>query len=306
MLNVVALLSWYDEPTEWMAAVIASLHRCGVSHIVAVDGAYALFPEARARSSHEQHAAVLEVTAALGMGCTIHTPAMKWYGNEVEKRTVMFRLAEAVTTEDDWLFVFDADEVVTSPVDLPTRLAGVQQDAANVVLWEDVPLDGKAAEVAQRFDWQRTSQQPVRMLFRALRGLHCETNHHTYVAGDGRVLWSNDGRQVEALDLSELRVQHRSGERSLSRQRAKRDYYSKRDRLGIERGLCQVCGEQQAAVHKPTDWQLDEHGRLTSGFMEVCETCAPQVDQVNAAEVQRLGYPVAVLDAGPLVAGISA
>jgi hypothetical protein len=111
-MKLVGLLSFYDEPVPTLLACIASLAEHGVDELVAVDGAYGLYPGGRARSHPDQHAAIVLACRELGMSCTLHAPRTVWRGNEVEKRTFMFSLAWATARDGDWFWVMDADQVV--------------------------------------------------------------------------------------------------------------------------------------------------------------------------------------------------
>jgi hypothetical protein len=45
-VNLIGILCWFDERPAALAGVVAGLAKAGVSHVVAVDGAYSLFPNA--------------------------------------------------------------------------------------------------------------------------------------------------------------------------------------------------------------------------------------------------------------------
>jgi hypothetical protein len=135
-------LSWFDERTDWLAELVASLAAVGVDHLVAVDGAYGLYPGARGSSGSEQASVVLGAAHGAGIGVTVHVPAFPWPGNEVEKRTVLFALGHLVAQPyDDWLVVADADEVWESG-DLRADLADCAADVAEVMLVERNPEHG--------------------------------------------------------------------------------------------------------------------------------------------------------------------
>jgi hypothetical protein len=110
--RVTALLSFYDEPVEMLAAHVASLAGV-VDHIVAVDGAYMLYPDGKPASDPLQMRVIQEVARGLRIGITTHTPSSVWVGNEVAKRNHLLRLAEPVTREGGWYLVLDADCIVT-------------------------------------------------------------------------------------------------------------------------------------------------------------------------------------------------
>src|SRR6266498_1360247 len=58
LLKIIAILSWFDESPSWLSACVASLARAGCSHLVAVDGAYRLYPDGRPHSGIAQQDAI--------------------------------------------------------------------------------------------------------------------------------------------------------------------------------------------------------------------------------------------------------
>lgn len=240
-MKIVGCLSWYDESPSWLAASVASTCRFA-DHLVAVDGAYALFPGAEPRSGTEQYDAIRETAHALGRGLTIHTPDDVWWGNEVQKRNAMLRLAlQVADSSDDWLFIFDADVVVGSfPADLRELLCEAETfNVAGVSLVERYDLQ-EWPEVIREFDVPSRSVVPLhRMFYRALPDLRVVGTHWQYVAGKGderRILWGPAELGPEdALDLSMFRAEHRSNLRDMGRKKRSLGYYAQRDALGIER-----------------------------------------------------------------------
>lgn len=220
-VKIVACLAWYDERVDWLAELVASLAASAVGHVVAVDGAYALYPQARAASNHEQADTIAATARALGVGCTVHVPSAPWWGNEVAKRNALFALAHAVAEPGDWLWVIDADEVIRDASQVEQTLEASEHDAGEVLLVERQP-DGQAG------------YSPCRKLFRAQEGgIRVLANHHTYVTVDGRVL-RGDGDQVTCEQLHGVRVEHRPSGRHAPRREAKHVYYDVRTSLGVE------------------------------------------------------------------------
>lgn len=209
---IVGLLSWYEEPCTWLAETVASAAKV-CDHLLAVDGPYAEFPFAQSKpaSGADQAETILRTAAGAGMGCTLHAAGRPWAGNEVEKRSFMFDLAQTFTTEDDWLLVIDADEVVShAPDNLRDLLIG---DVAEVQLWERGDQDDAFG---------------ARRLFRALRGIRYQDCH--YVVTAGPKILSGDPR-VHALepttDLFGFRIEHRAKQRTAVRTGLKNQYYAK-------------------------------------------------------------------------------
>jgi PAS domain-containing protein len=234
-MKVVALISWYDERPSWLAATVASL-KDFADHIIAVDGAYLLYPGGRPASSSDQAETIQDAAATLGIGCTIHTPSTVWLENETEKRSFMFALAETMTTEEDWYFPIDADEVCTY-ISPGTRelLEATDLDAADINLWNRsaIPDRDDAHEKARQFVWEDEEQHPHRQIFRAIRGLKVEGTHYHYVTPDGRQLWGSS--PVDGLDLTQnVSIEHRNTQRTMKRDQNRILYYERRDRLGIE------------------------------------------------------------------------
>lgn len=216
-MKIVAILCWYDERASWLAGVVASLAKADVSHIVAVDGAYALYPGGKPYSGSEQQDSIRETAHALQMGCTIVTPQEVWFGNEVEKRNHAFAIAETLTSDEDWYFLVDADHFVTSALGLRGQLEQTDCDVGEVRFWERYG----AIE----------SGGPLRCVFRALRGLRFDSNHYTYRIPDGRDLHAPTEPTV---DLNMVEVEHRTMHRDRYRKETQQRYYSRRDELGVE------------------------------------------------------------------------
>lgn len=228
-MNVIACLAWYDERADWLAECITSLGPL-CRQIVALDGAYSTWPEGQAHSDSAQANAIRRAARASGMGCTIHEPTQPWPGDEVEKRSTLMAVAEAVAQPGDWLFVVDADELLTiAPDDLRARLSASQYDAGDCTLWmRPAPGNNDGAP----YEWHPPGAG-LRRLFRAGLGLRVVGQHTNYRSADGR---SISGYNEEAgEDFSDLRIEHRDEPRAPARIAAKHRYYTERDTLGLER-----------------------------------------------------------------------
>lgn len=218
-MRVIGLLSWYEEPASWLAGCVASAAML-CDHLVAVDGPYAAFPGATntPASGGEQPEIIAHTAAGAGMGCTIHVPRRPWLGGEVEKRDFMFRLGMTFAEPgEDWFLRIDADEVLTEvPPDTRGRLATTDRDVAEVTLWE-------RGEVEKR--------DTLRVLFRALPGIGVQQAHYLVTApGEDRtrILCGDPERHraESAVDLWDVRLEHRSNQRSQVRQALKGQYYA--------------------------------------------------------------------------------
>lgn len=292
-MKLIGLLSWYDEHASWLTAAIASHYRAGLTHLIAVDGAYELFPGGRPRSGVEQHHAINDTCEGLGISSLIHTPATTWTGNEVHKRTFLFELGLTIADPDDWFLVIDADHLMTEPDDLPRHLQQTDLHAAEVSLWQ---RPDPTTNAARQFKMPRVHQSTMRVLYRANPGLHCDGNHYTYTDGQGRILWgqTTPGHTIEpALDLTHIRIEHRTTERDLARHEDQYAYYKRRDNLQIERRSQHCdwknCTEPQA-ITVPYDFErVNGTEALQAGHINVCAKHAKRAHYENRAQLAALG-----------------
>lgn len=220
-MRLIALLSWYDERPDWLAELVASMARAGVDHVVAVDGSYALYPRAQGSSGSMQAAVVTATALGARMGVTVHVPQGPWIGNEIEKRTFMFAAGHLIADPgEDWLWVCDGDEVITTAPGIREALERTPLDVGEVLLWD---RDG--------------STGPIRKLFRTHPGgIRVEGHHARYLNGADEVLW-NAGHPVGVVDAEnvwDVRVQHRPAERSELRNEHRNRYYALRRTAGVE------------------------------------------------------------------------
>lgn len=239
-MRVIGLLCYYAESPTWLAACVTSMGRF-CDHVVAVDGAYALYPGGRPSSGAPSHDAVMKAAEAAGLGVTHHVPAAVFTDNEVEKRNLAFRLGATVATpNDDWFFILDADEVV------------VHHGATILDELARTPLDVAGASMIERVDWHRTPEieavgragfAPSRSLnhsrrfYRAIPGLRCIGNHYTFVAErDGRLMRLRAAEHMghEPVLNLDVEIEHRSNQRDVERDRAKKTLYAMRDATGAE------------------------------------------------------------------------
>lgn len=247
---ITALLSYYDEPPAALKGCIRSLTKLPVEQLVAVDGAYALYPQGKAASPAASHRAIEAACSHYGIELVHHVPEAVWQGGEVEKRDFMFKLAENHTTGSDWYFVIDADERVDE-IDGELNLTG---DVAFVLLHEP----GKIT--------------PIRTFFRAQRGMGVRYNHYTYMVGD-RYLWGTLGDPEEPAVDSNVTLQHLDHERPAYRQKPKQEYYRRRDSQKIETFPCHWC-RTETRDRIPFIWELRDgaaHGKTVG----ICDPCRP-------------------------------
>jgi len=226
---------FYDEPLDLLAASVSSLIGV-VDHLVAVDGAYMLYPDAQPSSDPQQMRLIEEICRGGRVGLTTHTPTHTWSGNEVQKRNHALRLAEAVTREDGWYLIHDADCVITKvSSNWHQDVENIPQDwgAATVDVRIVQNLPGIAVDPADNY-------QPYRLMYRAVRRMLYGPSHFVVHAPDPAtnevicISGPNELEPVAAYDATHLlKVDHRLDRPEYRRVNA-RKYYVQRERYGIE------------------------------------------------------------------------
>lgn len=231
-----AVLSFYDESLEMLAACVSSLAGV-VDHLVAVDGAYLHFPDAKPASDPAQMRLIAEICSGLRIGLTTHTPTTVWGGNEVQKRSHAMKLAEAVTNPDGWYFIHDADCVVTT-------VSGIWFDKLDEVREQGFgAMDIAVKHTSNAANLNVSPAEgfaPIRLMYRALRGMRYGPAHWVVSAPDpdtGDPLYFWGPRSFGILDAYDgthlLRIEHRGGRAEYRRVDALK-YYSDRESLGLE------------------------------------------------------------------------
>jgi hypothetical protein len=244
-VKICALLSWYDESVGWLANATASAGRF-CDHIVAVDGAYSLYPGARPRSLPAQAEAVLQAAEVAGIGCTVHQPKDIYWGNEVEKRNLTLQLAGAVLEPEDWVVVIDADQYLMriNAESVRWDLEHTDKLVATYTVLEgrDHLSDERIAQLAKTTDLDTEWTSRVLCAYRWHPTLSYGPYHWTVSREDHygqRVwLWGPNGRVelAEPLDLDRnLVFYHRTEDRALVRKVAAAAYYDTRDSFRVEK-----------------------------------------------------------------------
>lgn len=110
---IVACLCWYDEKPEMLYRCVRSLE--GIAErLVALDGAFASYPNGTPNSSREELEAI--GYAAFDAGLELHVGKPRVWESQVDKRRALMWLGQewAENLDDDWLLVIDADERIES------------------------------------------------------------------------------------------------------------------------------------------------------------------------------------------------
>jgi hypothetical protein len=249
MTRIIGLLSWFDESPARLAACVASMGRF-CDHVVALDGRYAQYPDARNRSGTAEYAAIIDAAHAAGVGITVCDGGV--YADEMEKRTHLFQIgATHATTFQDWFFVLDADEMVAEAIHregvhlVLDRIAAEGCDVAPVTFWEKAdPAANEQVEAASRdIALEYRYETPSPRFWRVLRDMRVVGYHYNYIgeneAGSTVELWGNDRTVVKRADWSQelmplVTIENRNRMRAKVRDQSRQAYYDVRDASGIE------------------------------------------------------------------------
>lgn len=254
-MKIVGLLIWYDEQPSMLATAAAGLAKVA-DEVVAVDGAYSLFPSATVRSHPNQAEAILRACETEDVGVTIHRPRQLFFGNEIEKRNLSLKLAAPFCEQGDWLLVWDADYhlhrldpgVVRHDLETTDKLAATY----TILEQHDLMADPVQAEYAVKAEIDTRFTVRTRGIYRWAPDIEY-LNAHFIMRGtyDGVSRWvygpdlvgaklTTEGVKqhdtyCEALNLGRsLIVYHRRDERPKVRREAADEYYRRRDMAGIE------------------------------------------------------------------------
>lgn len=226
-MKLVALLNWYDESVMTLTDVMDDLQRLGVTAIIAAEGRYENFPDGRRYPQGIAATYLTERAAIDKIDLLLYSPRDPWQGDEVAKRQKMLELALAITTEEDWLVIFDADYSIIS---LPTfDWKALLDDLAGPAC--DV-LFSSAAHPGDNAGWH-----PMRMFMRAVRGMRMGPNHYTYLLPDGsfsEILPREGSGAIVAPLMNSMKVHHWHVCRDETRHAQQTAYYEVRDGQGLE------------------------------------------------------------------------
>jgi hypothetical protein len=242
-VKIWALCSHYDEDPKHLTEMVESLAPL-CDGLVAVDGAYALYPSARRESPARASLALTEAVCDAGLRYSLYAPHKPWDGGEVEKRGFMFEHAlTRATPYEDWFLIMDGDMM----------LGDCDPEAARAALAETDCEAGEVtfAELAYGSSTHTIHATGFRSLFRAVPGLTVEGTHWLYVVPDEtrpsgrRFLWHgitgntpNVWRHPPepAVDVRDhITLLHRPHVRSRERVAARSEYYANRERAVAER-----------------------------------------------------------------------
>lgn len=240
-MRLIALVSWYDESPSWLASCVAGIGRF-CDFVIAVDGAYALYPGARPRSHPQQVEAIVHTAEAMDIGCLVYQPDTIWFDNELGKRNKSIALAATVAEPGDWIAVIDADYHLLrcNPEIVRHELDETESQVATYTLLDGKDFLGMAdlERYAQTVNIDTEWTIRTRDLYRWNPTLKVGPAHWCYSAVvDGRREWLR-GPYTSALDAIDLGASlafyHRTQDRALSRREAAAGYYKAREVNKIE------------------------------------------------------------------------
>lgn len=192
---VTGSLVWYDEPVELLEQCVAGIAKVA-DRVVAVDGAYRRYPNAKPTSPREQAAAIRRTARQAGIECLVLAPDRLWLG-QVEKRS--YALA-AASVGSDWIAVTDADHIIdTDREEARAALARLPREAACASVVMLTPPDPKRPlEKTSATGWHRgmaNIEMRYDHFFRVLPGLRIEKFHWWYSAlrANGERFWVSQG-----------------------------------------------------------------------------------------------------------------
>lgn len=197
-MKLVAALAWFDEPVEFLDRLARSLAG-HVDELVALDGAWARYPDGHASSAREQRDVLRVACEETDLPLHLEVPRGVW-PSQVAKRQRLFDIA-IKARRADWVLVVDGDFVLANCDDeklrASLRLTGL--DVATVMLR---PLNR-----AWPYSELPTHAAPHRMIWRGDRDLTVEAWHYGIRIGSRWLHGDTAYVDVEpALDLSRIVV----------------------------------------------------------------------------------------------------
>lgn len=237
---VTAALPWWGELPEDLDRCVRAMANVA-DRVVALDGAYARYPNATPRSSDDQVAAIRDAAKAVGLECQILQPDRLWAG-QVEKRCYLLAMA---SVGSNWVATVDADHVIHANRDeVRIVLRTLSADALTVPYVTPVNPDRSMDESAVG-DWHKiqvAEPQFIPHIWRALPGFRVERFHWWYSAikGGERIwLWGGDGAYPSGVHQKmrrNYRIEHRTMMRTPEQIRLSRGFLNDRAEIVAKTG----------------------------------------------------------------------
>jgi len=220
-MYITAPLPWYDELPEDLEACIAGIANIA-DGLVALDGSYQRFPNAKVRSPRNQVSTIYGAAKNVGLDCKVILPDRLWLG-QIEKRTALLQLA---SEDGDWICTVDTDHIIQTDRNATRQ---VISETPNTVYGLDVEYvtpanDDRDIEDSASGRWhiaQVKKTQFIPHIFRPLSDIRVERFHWWYSGvqrGERVWLWRGDSRMtmeqrerkvLEHKQLENYTVEHR-------------------------------------------------------------------------------------------------
>ena len=220
-MKLVGMVSWWDEGLSLLESCFWGMARLGVTHVVAVDGVLNLYPGGKPNSPSVTYEYLVHLSDKTKLELMLYRNQDRWEGNEVGKRQFMLELALTLTTDDDWLVIWDTDYVLLNST-VREKVHG---------LLEETELNYGDVSYGESKD----HLYKARLLMRARRGLHLTTNHYIYHGPEGDQSWMlGTGDEAQALQMRFIKVYHNRLLRPPDRNAGRAVFYERRDQMRIE------------------------------------------------------------------------
>lgn len=184
---------WFDEAPEDLDRYVRALP-VAADRLVAVDGGYARYPGATARSAKAEEAAIREAAKDIGLPADIRIPDRVWRG-QLEKRSYMMA---AAAEGSDWVLTLDADHILHGVREaIRHEIEGVVDEDGVEVDFYTTPNYERPIEETAATDWHSFHSggtQKIRLFLRAMPGMRVE-RYHWWNSGlkDGERVWLYGG-----------------------------------------------------------------------------------------------------------------
>lgn len=182
---ITAALAWYDELPEDLEACVAGIANVADS-MVALDGAYRRFPNARVRSPRFQVNAIYSAARNVGLECKVVLPDRLWLG-QVEKRTTLMQLA---SEDSDWVVVTDTDHIIKAEREkIRPIISGIDPEVGMLKAFFETPANKeRSLSESASGKWHESQSAKgswIQHMYRSYPGLQVERYHWWYSALKG-------------------------------------------------------------------------------------------------------------------------
>jgi hypothetical protein len=240
---VTAALPWYNERPEDLVDCVRGIANVA-DRLIALDGAYHRYPDAKARSDPDQAAAIRQTADEMGLECYVIQADRTWAG-QVEKRCYLLAMA---VVNSDWVVTVDADHIIKTDREKARssleNLIRNHADVVEVTYFTPVHPERSVHDSSPGVwhEQQAGTRVSIPHIYRAHPGLRVEKLHWWYsaVKGGERVwLWSSAGTyplvRHHTLGIP-YEVEHRTLFRTKEQMLASRAFLNDRELIVAQTG----------------------------------------------------------------------